>query len=151
MAEDASPERALEARPLVKATAAIQAVCGLYVGLSAVQLLTSLTFYGELLLVQYLNWALLALGASQVALAAGTLRLRGIQAIAAAVLAGILAPVVSAWAALNLSLAIFSCMQAGAVLLAWSAALLSPFAIPPARAADAARRKLAAEGMDLGM
>jgi hypothetical protein len=142
--------RALEPGPLAKAAAAIQVVCGLYVVLSAVQLLISLEFYGPLTIVQHLNEALVALGVLQVWLAAGTYRVKLVHTAAAAVLAGLVAPVVTGWAVVCLAVEIFSCMQAGAVLLAWSAALLSPFVVGHARKAEVVRKKLAADGMDLG-
>lgn len=150
MAETEATE-SLEASPLSKAAAAVQGVSGIYVALSAIQLLISLEFYGRLLLVQYLNWALLVLGVLQVYFALGTLRALYRSTIASAVLAGILAPTVLGWAVLNVWVAVFSCMQAGAIVLVASAAMLSPFAIGPAKRVEAVRKRLEAEGMDLGM
>jgi hypothetical protein len=141
----------LEAPPLVKAAAAVQGVSGLYVALAAFQLLISLEFYGRLLVVQYLNWALLALGIVQLVFALGTLRARLRSAIVSTAIAWILAPTILGWAAVCISVSIFSCIQAGAILLVASAAMLSPFAIAGARKAEAVRKKLEAEGMDLGM
>lgn len=142
---------ALNAPRVVRVAAAVQAVGGVYLVLSSVQLLTSFVFFGEAVLMQYANWALGALGATQAYLALRVYRMELPLVIASAVLAGLLSVAVLVWVAFSLRFTIFSCMQLGAVVLEIAAAGLLPFVIGPARRAGEARRKLEDEGLDLGM
>jgi uncharacterized membrane protein HdeD (DUF308 family) len=143
--------QSLDAPFVVRAAAAVQAVCGLYLLLSAVQLLTSIRFYGELVLVQYANWAFLVLGVAQVFVAAQTVRLRPPYGWVGTVLSGVVALAVTLWVGANVVFMIFSCMQVGTLVFAWAAAILSPFTIGPIARAAAVRRQLEDQGMDLGL
>jgi hypothetical protein len=57
---------------------------------------------------------------------------------------------VTGWVVANVSFAIFSCMQLGALALTWTTLAAAPFALGPIRRAEAARAKLAESGLDLG-
>lgn len=141
---------ALATPALVRVASGFQAVSGLYLALAAVQSLVSVRFYGDLMLVQYANWALLVLGVGQILAAAKVYRLVAPYGVLATILAATVALAVTGWLVLNVYLAIFSCMQIGALIFAWIAAVLAPWTIGPVRAADAARRALARDGMDIG-
>lgn len=141
----------LDAPFIVRAAAGFQAVSGLYLLLSAIQLLTSVTFYGELVLIQYANWAFLVLGVTQVFVAAQTVRVRAPYGVVGTVLCAVIALAVSAWLAANVYFTIFSCMQLGTLVFSVVAAILAPFTIGPIRKAAAARRSLEDQGMDLGL
>lgn len=151
MSEPEASVQSLDAPFVVRAAAAFQAVCGLYLALSAVQLLTSVRFYGEVVVIQYANWAFLVLGAVQVFVAAQTVRVRAPYGWVGTVLCFIVALLVSAWVAANVYFTIFSCIQLGTLVFAWIAAILSPFTIGPIRRAAVVRKQLEDQGMDLGL
>lgn len=142
---------ALDAPFVVRAAAGFQAVSGLYLLLSAVQLLTSVTFYGELVFIQYANWAFVVLGVAQVFVAAQTVRVRAPYGVVGTVLCAVVALAVTAWLAANVYFTIFSCMQLGTLVFSVVAAILAPFTIGPIRRAAAARKSLEDQGMDLGL
>jgi hypothetical protein len=135
----------------VKLAAALHGVTGLYVGLSAVQLLISVVFFGPLELMQYLNWALVVLGALHVGIAARMIRMRSPWGAVGLLAALFSAGLVTGWVVASVSFAIFSCMQLGALALAWATLLAAPFALGPITRADAARKKLEEGGMGLGL
>jgi hypothetical protein len=143
--------QSLDAPFVVRAAAAVQAVCGLYLLLSAVQLLTSIRFYGEVVIIQYANWAFLALGVAQVFVAAQTVRVRPPYGWVGTVLSGLVALAVTLWVGANVYFTIFSCMQVGTLAFAWTAAILSPFTIGPIARAASVRKQLEDQGMDLGL
>lgn len=142
---------ALDAPFIVRAAAGFQAVSGLYLLLSAAQLLTSVTFYGELVFIQYANWAFLVLGAAQIFVAAQTVRVRSPYGVVGTALSAFIALAVAAWLAANVYFTIFSCMQLGTLVFSVVAAVLAPFTIGPIARASAARRSLEDQGMDLGL
>ncbi|GAB4213233.1 MAG: hypothetical protein OHK0013_36930 [Sandaracinaceae bacterium] len=143
--------QSLDAPFVVRAAAAVQAVCGLYLLLSAVQLLTSIRFHGELVIIQYANWAFLALGVAQVFVAAQTIRVRPPYGWIGTALSALVALAVTLWIAANVYFMIFSCMQLGTLVFAWGAAVLSPFTIAPIARAASVRKQLEDQGMDLGL
>jgi len=57
---------------------------------------------------------------------------------------------VTGWVVANMSFAIFSCMQFGALALTWATLAAAPLALGPIRRAEAARAKFAEGGIDLG-
>jgi len=136
---------------MVKAAAAFQAVSGIYLTASAIQMLTSIVFYGDLALLQYANWALVLSGVFQVFLAAQTIRMRTTFTLIAVPFNIVLAFVVAGWIATNVHFMIFSVMQLGTLIFTWCAGALMPFTIGPTRRAGEARRALEAEGLDLGV
>jgi hypothetical protein len=142
---------ALNAPFVVRVAAAFQAVSGLYLALSAIQLLTSVLFYGELVIIQYTNWAFVPLALLQVVSAAQVVRVRAPWGVVGTALSVLIALMVTAWVAANVYFTIFSCMQLGTLVFAWIAAILAPFTIAPIAAAGRARKALADQGMDLGM
>jgi len=142
---------ALNAPFVVRAAAGFEAVSGLYLLLSSIQLLTSITFYGELVLIQYANWAFLLLGVGQVFVAAQTVRVRAPYGVVGTVLSVVIALAVAVWIAANVYFTIFSCMQLGTLVFSWIAAILAPFTIGPIARAAAARKALEDQGMDLGL
>lgn len=135
----------------VKAAAALHGVTGLYVALSAVQLLISVVFFGPLELMQYLNWALVLFGALHVLIAARMIRMRAPWGAVGLLAALFTAGLVTGWVVASISFAIFSCMQLGALVLAWGTLFASLFALGPITRAEAARRKLEEGGMGLGL
>ena len=142
---------ALNAPFLVRLAAGFQAVSGLYLALSAVQLLTSIRFFGELLFIQYMNWAFVVLAVLQIVSAAQVVRVRAPWGWLGTVLSMSIALMVSAWIAANVYFTIFSCMQLGTLFFSWTAAILAPFTIGPIAAAAKARKALEDQGMDLGL
>ena len=135
----------------MRVAAAFQAVSGLYLALSAIQLLTSVLFYGELVLIQYTNWAFVPLALLQVVSAAQVVRVRAPWGVLGTALSVLIALMVTAWVAANVFFTIFSCLQMGKVVLAWLDALLANFTIRPIAAAAKARKALEDQGMDLGL
>lgn len=135
----------------VRLAAGLHVVSGLYVLLSAVQLLTSIVFFGELELVQYLNWFLCLLGALQIVAGAQIIRMRTPWGVLGTALAVVVALTVTGWMVANISFQIFSCMQLGALVFAWAATMITPLTIGPIARASAARKKLEAGGMGLGL
>jgi len=148
--EDANVQ-SLDAPMVVRAAAAFQAVCGLYLLLSAAQLLLSIQFYGELVVIQYANWTFLVLGVAQIFVAAQMVRVRAPYGWVGTVLGAVVALGVTAWIAANVYFTIFSCMQLGTLVFAWVAAILAPFTIQPIARAAAVRKQLEDQGMDLGL
>lgn len=136
---------------VVRVAAAFQAVSGLYLLLSAVQLLSSITFFGELVLIQYANWAFVPLALAQVLSAAQVVRVRAPWGWLGTGLSALIALAVTVWIAANVYFTIFSCMQLGTLVFAWVAAILAPFTIGPIAAAARARKALEDQGMDLGL
>ena len=136
---------------MVKAAAGFQAVSGIYLAASALQMLTSIVFYGDLEVLQYINWALALSGILQVFLAAQTIRMRTTFTFIAVPFNILLALVVAGWIATNVHFMIFSVMQLGTLIFSWCAAALMPFTIGPTKRAGEARRALEAEGLDLGV
>ena len=149
--EELEGTSALNAPFVVRAAAAVQAVGGVYLLLSAVQLLTSIVFYGDAAPMQYANWVLGALGAIQAYLAIRVYRMQIPMVIASAVLAGVLCISVIAWVVLCIRFEIYSCMQLGSVLLEVTTVALLPFAIGPSQRASKARKALEDAGLDLGI
>ena len=141
---------ALAVPPAVKAAALLHGVSGIYVALSAIQLLVSVTFFGPLAVMQWLNWALVLVGVLHVAVAGRVYRMR--RPWGSVGLFGSLfsCGLVTGWVVANVSFAIFSCMQLGALALTWTTLAAAPFALGPIRRAEAARAKLAESGLDLG-
>ena len=135
----------------VRGAAGLHVVSGLYVLLSAVQLLTSVVFFGALWMVQVLNWALIVMGVAQIAVGAQLIRMRTPWAVIATVFGFALALLVTGWMIANVAFTIFSCMQLGALVFAWSAAMLSPLTIGAVARASQARKKLEEGGMGLGL
>ena len=148
---DLSNVQALNAPFLVRVAAAFQLVSGLYLALSAVQLLLSVRFFGELVLVQYANWAFVPLGVLQVVSAAQVVRVRAPWGVRGTALSVSIALMVTAWVVANVVFTIFSCMQLGTLVFAWIAAALAPFTIRPIAAAARARKALEDQGLDLGL
>ncbi|MBX7196373.1 MAG: hypothetical protein K1X94_30245 [Sandaracinaceae bacterium] len=142
---------ALDAPFVVRVAAAFQAVSGLYLVLSAAQLLSSIRFFGELQLMQYTNWAFVPLAVLQVVSAAQVVRVRPPWGVIGTVLSALIALAVTAWIAANVYFTIFSCMQLGTLVFAWIAAILAPFTIGPIARAGRARKALEEQGMDLGL
>jgi hypothetical protein len=135
----------------VKLSATLHGVTGLYVGLSALQLLISVVFFGPVVVMQYLNYALLVVGVVHVLIAARLIRMRAPWG-AVGLMAGLFtAGLVTGWVVASISFAIFSCMQLGALVLAWGTLISAPFCITPITRADAARKKLEAGGIGLGL
>ena len=136
---------------MVKAAAAFQAVSGIYLAASAIQMLMSgIVFYGELAWIQYATWMLVLAGCVQVFFAAQTIRMRALGLLAVP-FSLVLALVVAGWVGMNVHFMIFSVMQLGTLCFSWSAAALVPFVLGPTRRAAQARRALEAEGLDLGI
>lgn len=142
---------ALNAPFIVRVAAAFQAVSGLYLLLSAGQLLMSVRFFGELVFIQYVNWLFVPLALLQVLSAARVVRVRAPWGWVGTILSVSLALMITGWIGANIYFTIFSCMQLGALIFAWIAAVLAPFTIKPIARAAEARRVLAEQGMDLGM
>lgn len=142
---------ALNAPFIVRVAAAFQAVSGLYLALSAAQLLTSIVFFGELVFIQYLNYAFVPLAVLQIVSAAQVVRVRAPWGWVGTALSISIALMVSAWIAANVYFTIFSCMQLGTLVFSWIAAILAPFTIGPIAAASKARKALEDQGMDLGL
>lgn len=142
---------ALNAPFVVRVAAAFQAVSGLYLGLSAAQLLLSVRFFGELVFIQYANWAFVPLAVLQIVSAAQVVRVRAPWGVLGTALSVLIALMVSAWIAANVYFTIFSCMQLGTLIFAWIAAILAPFTIGPIAKAAEARKALEDQGMDLGL
>lgn len=135
----------------VRGAAGLHVVSGLYLLLSAVQLLTTVVFFGELWLVQVLNWALIPMGIGQIIVGAQLIRMRTPWAVVATVVGFLIALLVTGWMIANVAFTIFSCMQLGALIFAWSAAMLSPLTIGAVARASKARKKLEEGGMGLGL
>ena len=93
------PAHALNPSLMVKAAAGFQAVSGIYLAASALQMLTSIVFYGDLEVLQYINWALALAGILQVFLAAQTIRMRTTFTFIAVPFNILLALVVAGWIA----------------------------------------------------
>jgi hypothetical protein len=135
----------------VRLAAGLHAVSGLYLALSAVQVLISARFFGPLAWLQYLNWTLLFVGVGQIYVGAQLVRMREPYGVVAVVLGFVVALLVTGWVVANVSFTVFSCMQIFALLFAWGAALASTLAVGPVKRAAAARKRLEAGGMDLGL
>ncbi len=135
----------------VRLAAGLHAVSGLYLVLAAVQILITLRFFGELAFMQYLNWALVVLGVAQIYVGAQLVRMREPYGVVAVALGFFAALFVTGWVVANVSFAVFSCMQVFGLLFAWGAALASTLSVGPVKRAAAARKKLEAGGMDLGL
>jgi hypothetical protein len=151
MTSDDASLAALGAPTVVKAAALLHGASGIYVALSAIQLLISVTFVGPLTAMQWLNWALVLVGVLHVGLAGRLYRMRRPWGTVGLFGSLFSCGLVTGWVVANVSFAIFSCMQLGALALAWANLAAAPFALGPIRRAEAARAKLAEGGVDLGI
>ena len=148
--QDDNDIAALGATGLVKAAALVQAVSGLFTLLGVVQL-AGATFFGAYAPLTQGKWALGALGLLAMVLGARLVKMRMQRTAAAALLAIVLAPLATGWLLLCASAGALSLMQSAAAGASWLALLLVLLSIPDTRRADAARARLAASGMDIGM
>jgi len=147
-AEEVDPSAA--APPLVvRAAAGVAAFTGLMVGLTGLQLLLSVRFaHVGLAVVPY---AMLLLGGGQIMLAVFVARARAWAAVASLVVAGFALLSMGTWLVFSVTSGIYSCVGLVVPPLALAAVVTGALSIGPARRADAARRRMRDEGMDLGL
>ncbi len=150
MDEDATDADVKAAQPsvLVKLAAAVQAMTGLFVGLTGLQI-TGLRFY-EYPFLSALPYVLMLSGAALLGVASFVYRARTWAAIAACVLAPSLTLILGGWMLYSFG-AVFSCLLLMAVPGAALSSLLAFVSLGSVRTAAAARRRLAEQGMNLGM
>ena len=132
---------------LVKMAAAVQALAGLFVGLTGLQLVGTRWVAGW---PDYAPYVLLALGASHVFLGATVFRARNWAAVTSAGLGVVTALVMIGWL-FYVFTTIMSCILYVAVPFAVLNAILSFVALSGVRTTAEARRRLAEQGMNLGL
>lgn len=142
---DADLEKA-EPSALVRLAAVAQALTGLLVGLCGLQLVGSLLGWPR-----FVPWVQLALGPLQLYLGAMVFRARPWAAFAGAGLGGVAALLMVGWLVFLASRAAFSCMVFVTAPLSVLSALLAVAAIGGVSQTAEARRRLADQGMNLGL
>jgi hypothetical protein len=95
--------------------------------------------------------AMVVLGIAAIVMGWGTTQGRGRSAIGAAVTAGLVAMLGSAWAITGFLSGVISPLSFGVVFFATGAAVLVALAIGPARKVTAARNAMRAQGYDFGL
>lgn len=132
---------------LVKLAGRIVLVAGGLMALMGVQSLT-LWFAGMFAVVPYVQ---IALGVAVAVMGWMLNRGRGWAAIAGSVCAGVMALFNTLWIVWALSNGYFTLMSLIVIPFAVGGSVLAALAVRPCQRADAARARLAAEGLDLGM
>jgi hypothetical protein len=153
MTDDALNEADLKlAEPiaLVKVASALQGVTGVFIALTGVQM-WGVYGYGDLAWIEYVPYFLMVIGTLQLAVATMVYRARAWAALAGAILGLFAALVMGAWDVLCVVESMFSCIGLLAFPLAGLSAILAFLAIGPVRATAAARARLSAAGMGLGL
>ncbi len=140
--------KATQPTALVRLASVTLAVVGLMTVLCGVQI-TDLHFYRYPILGA-LPYVMMVGGVAQIALASQIYRVRPWAAYGGVAHGGSMALVLTFWAVYSWGLA-FSCLLYITVPIAALALLLALAAIKPVRTAAAARARLAAEGLDLGI
>lgn len=133
---------------VVKLAAAVQALTGVFVGLSGLQLV-GIVFYRHPIL-NALPWTLMISGVALIVIAARVFRARAWAAIAGVVIAPALALLLGFWAIYSFG-DVFSCVLMLAIPLTLIATGLGALAIGPVRRATEARERLDAQGFNLGL
>ena len=95
--------------------------------------------------------AMAALGVTAVVTGWGTSRGRRASAVGAAVTAGLIATLGTAWAIFGLMSGLISPLSFGNIVFATVAAILAGLSIGPSRKITVARDALRAQGLDFGM
>jgi hypothetical protein len=141
--------RVLDPPLAVKAAAALQAICGVLIAVTGVQLFFFVDFYSPWLdLVKY---AFFVTGVLQLVVASRVYRARLWAAYAGAALGVAIALVILAWNLFSMLNVGFSCVASVSAPLAMLTALVAFFAIGPTHKVAQARARLADQGMDLGV
>lgn len=141
--------KALEAAPLTKAAAAVTCAAGVTTVLGALQMVTSLWFRDAWRTA--LGWSDVACGVVLFAIGIGLLRNRAGAALAGVVVVPLGTLVTIGWVAMLATVPAFGCLSPIAVFISLAASILVPLTIGPTRKASALRKKLADQGIDLGL
>lgn len=139
----------VDASASAKASSALHGMAGVISALAGVQFVTSGSFVDPAL--NAVPWSLIALGVLEVPIALLVLRNHYPAALAGALLAPLLAIAALGWLVLGMSSGMMSFLAMSAVPAAGGAAVVAPFALASVRRGWAAKRRLAASGMELGL
>lgn len=139
-----------EASPPVIARVAggVVALAGLLVLLTGAQTLAMVTMRGALVVAP---WVLVVLGAAELVLGTLVFRARAWGVLSAIALSFLLVAVGGAWLMFSLSQGLVQLYGFAAPCVAVAAAVMALLAMGPAQRATAARQRLKAQGMDLGI
>lgn len=140
---------ATEPTTIVKVAASLQALCGLFWGLAGLQTVLSIRFRSPI--VSAMPWLMLVGGIAMIWLGSQIYRARGPAAVAGAVLGAVCALGMASWFIGTMMLGVFSCIALLVMPLGLGACVTGALAIAPSRRASAARRRLSAQGLDLGL
>ncbi len=132
---------------LVKLASIAQAMTGVFVGLTGLQLVGT---HWRAAWANYASYGLLFLGAATIGMAAMQYRARGWSAIGSMVLGVVTALSMLGWFFYVLT-DVLSCVMWLAVPLSCFSVILSAVSVGPILSTAAARRRLADRGMDLGL
>jgi hypothetical protein len=124
------------------------ALAGLVVALTGVQTLTLVELRAPYAAAP---WVLVALGLTTVVLGVFVFRARVVAAIAAIGAGGLLVLASGAWLVLSFTHGLFSLFAMAAPFVATAALVLTFLALGPCQRASAARDRLSAQGMNLGI
>lgn len=136
-----------EPAALVKMAAAAQALCGLFVFLTGLQIVG---VRGSASFVRLIPYIFMALGASQIVFGAMLLRARRWASLGGVALNGLTALTMVSWFVYSFG-SITSCIGMLCVPLSGLALLLGAFSVPAVKRTADARQRLADQGMNLGL
>lgn len=140
--------KAAEPPGVVKIAAAVQALAGLFVGLCGLQVVTGVVWAHAWM--GAIPYVLLLIGGGAIFMAANQYRARAWAGVGSAVYDAVLALVATGWGMFSFT-GMFSCMTVVAVPLALLSGLLSLLAMKGVKDTADARRRLADQGMGLGL
>ena len=132
---------------LTRAAGGVVMAAGLFTALQSVQL------WGFVLLgfVKLVPFFMLVVGIGLIAVGFFVMKARGWAAVAATVSAGVFVVIQAVWVVYGLAHGFVSLLGFGVPPLALAAAVLAGIAIPGSLRADEARRRLAAQGLHMGV
>lgn len=142
--------RAVEPIAIVKIAAAAQAMMGVLVALTGLQM-TGIYGYGSLEWIEYVPYAQMPIGVGLVFLATMVFRARTWAALGGAVACAVVTLLMGAWDFFCITQELFSCLSLLSFPVGCLATILAFVAIGPVKVAAAARARLSAQGMGLGL
>ena len=146
--DDANDLRLAEPSSVVKAASAVNAIAGLFIGLTGLQMLGA-RFGAEWL--KAVPWLLLVLGVGQLALGAMIFRARLWAGLGACVVAPLNTLLIVGWVGFMASQGAFTCIGVVAAPACVLASIGAFAALAGVRATSAARQRLADQGLSLGL
>jgi hypothetical protein len=139
-----------EASPPVftRVAGGVAALAGIVVGVTGLQTMAMVSIRGLLALAP---WTLVTLGAAELVLAVYVFRARAWGVMAAVVVGFLMVVASSFWLIVSVSHGLLSLYALGGPAVSLGAAIVALLALAPSQRATAARARLRAQGMDLGL